>query len=120
MGCGELSAKFKLVLWSTASVANPASAVKTAGGLVNSDARKSLTSSRRKFTPNLKLCTPLLTDRSSTNCHCSTLRPCGKKKPKGNAPPAAPRHDMLVSEEHRISGNVALAWVTLVDWKIAE
>src|ERR1041385_5283969 len=114
-GCGERKAKFWLVLVSTVSVANPAKDVSTAGGFVNFDAFKIVTFSRRKLTPNLKLCAPLAIERSSTSCHCSTLRPCGKKNPKGNRPPAAQRQERLVSAEHRISGKVAFALFRSVD-----
>src|SRR5215469_7941479 len=108
-GCGEVKAKFCVVLTVTVSVEKPASDVLTAGGFVNSEALKSLTLSRRKLTPILKLCRSLAIERSSTICHWSTFRPCGKKTPKGKKPPTAPRQDMLLSDEQRICGNVALA-----------
>ncbi len=78
-------------------------------GKFSSPAVKSLTSSRRKFTPSLNVWLPRAIDRSFTNCHCVTLRPCGKKKPAATSSPPGPSAVMLVSPTDRTAGKTLRA-----------
>ncbi len=48
-------------------------------------------------------------DKSSTNCHCSTLRPWGNREPNEKSPAPDPKGVSAVSDEMRLPGKSASA-----------
>ena len=82
-------------------------------------------SSRRKFTPILKLWLPRATDRSSTNCHCvdpASLRvgkPCAKPPDPGTVAQSSQRavnreRDVAREQVQRGAGRTKLPKTTRV------